>query len=362
MKTDRIRIGIIGLNPESQWAAKSHIPALRLLSDDFEITGVANSNYESAKKAADFFTIPKAYESTSALIHSADNDLIVITVRVPYHFELVKSALEAGKHVYCEHPLGNGVEETRELAALAASGDRLAVVGTQMVVSPDILYLEKLIKDGYVGNVLSTTLIGSGGVSYSGETIAANYYLSDKKNGATMLTIPLGHTLAGVIKVLGEFEAFSSLLLTNFPTVNIKDTGETKQKTTEDQIMIIGKLKSGAAISVHYRGGISRGTNLLWEINGTQGDIQVTAALGHGQLMPLTSWGATDKDKVLQPLTPPAELLEGLPKNPMVTNVLLIYKRIANDIRNNTRTAPSFQDGLNLQELLSQIEEGSTTH
>lgn len=359
MHTPKIRIGIIGLNPENQWASKSHVPAIKLLGDDFEITGVANSNIESARKAAEYFQIPNAYENASALINSADNDLIVVTVRVPYHFELVKSALEAGKHVYCEHPLGNGLEETRELAAMAASKNLVAVAGTQMVVSPEILYLEKLINDGYIGKVLSTTLIGSGGPSFTGETIAANYYLSDKKNGATMLTIPLAHTLAGVKKVLGAFKMLSSVMLNNFTAVKIKDTGETKPKTTEDQIMVIGQLNSGAAISIHYRGGISKGTNLLWEINGTLGDIQVTAALGHGQLMPLTIRGATGADRELQQLTLPAEL-EGLPKNPMVTNVLLIYKRIVDDIRNNTRTAPSFQDGLKLMELIDQIETAST--
>lgn len=359
MKTDKIRIGIIGLNPESQWASRSHIPALQMLNDDYEITGVANSSHESAKKAAEYFNIPNAYENTTALIQSNDNNLIVITVRVPYHFELVKAALETGKHVYCEHPLGNGIEETRELAAIATSKNLLAVVGTQMVVSPDIIYLEKLIQDGYVGSVLSTTLIGSGGPSFTGETVAANYYLSEKKNGATMLTIPLAHTLSGVIKVLGEFEIFSSVLLNNFSTVRIADTGEEKPKTTEDQIMVIGQLKSGAAISVHYRGGLSKETNLLWEINGTQGDIQVTAALGHGQLIPLTIRGAKGEEKELQLLTPPADQIKDLPKNPMVTNVLLMYKRIANDIRNNTRTAPSFQDGLKLMELVNQIEESS---
>nr|WP_281270970.1 Gfo/Idh/MocA family oxidoreductase [Mucilaginibacter oryzae] len=220
----------MGLNPESQWASRSHIPALAILSDEYEITGVANSNYKSAQKAAAFFKIPKAYESASTLIHSEDNDLIVITVRVPYHYELVKVALEAGKHVYCEHPLGNGIEETRDLAAIAASKDVVAVVGTQMVVSPDVLYLEKLIREGYVGKVLSTTLIGSGGPSFTGETVAANYYLSDKTNGATMLTIPLAHTLSGVMKVLGEYDILSSLMLNNFPDVKIRDTGETKPK------------------------------------------------------------------------------------------------------------------------------------
>lgn len=358
MNTNKIKIGIIGLNPSAQWASRSHLPALRLLADEFEIFGVANSSYESSKKAAEAFDIPHAFQNTKELIQSPDVDLVVITVKVPYHFDLVKAALEAGKHVYCEHPLGNGLEETRKLAEIAATKNVVAVVGTQMLVAPEFIYLEKLLNEGYVGKVLSTTLIGSGG-SWAGETVAADYYLSDKKNGATLLTIPLGHTLAGLTRALGGFETLQSSMTSNYPTVKLRDTGEVKPKTSEDQIMVIGTLKSGAAASVHYRGGVTRATNLLWEINGTEGDIQVTGLVGHGQLTQLTIRGAHGDEKELQTLTPPADWYKGLPDSPVVRNVLEIYKKIATDIRNNTRTAPTFQDAVVLHELLDSIERGA---
>jgi len=95
----------------------------------------------------------------------------------------------------------------------------------------------------------------------------------------------------------------------------------------------------------------------LWEINGTNGDIQVTGPLGHGQLIPLTIRGATGEERELRPLTPPAQLLEGLPQDPVVRNVLLLYKRFANDIRNNTHAAPTIQDGLKLMGLAEEIEK-----
>jgi Predicted dehydrogenases and related proteins len=358
MNIGKIKVGFIGLNPNSQWASTSHVPALMHLSDTFEIIGVANSTHESAVKAAGVLQIPIAYENPEALIASADIELVVITVKVPYHYDLVKAALEAGKHVYCEHPLGNGLIETEQLAAIAARKNVVAAVGTQMVVSPEVIYLEHLIKDGYVGRILSTTLIGSGG-PWSDETISTNYYLHDKTNGATMLTIPLAHTLAGLTKVLGGFDTLTAKMTNNFTTVKLTDTGEIKPKTAEDQIMLIGQLKNGAAISIHYRGGVSRGTNLLWEINGTDGDIQVTGPLGHGQLIPLTIRGAKRKDKELQTLPIPDEMYEGLPDNPVIRNVAQVYKRVAADIRNKTKTAPSFEDAVILGQLLNNIEQSS---
>src|SRR5690606_29072582 len=110
-----------------------------------------NTSLASARKAADAFGLPHAFENPQALVGSPEIDLVVVTVRVPYHRELVTAALNAGKHVYCEWPLGNGLAEARELAALAEAGGQVAAVGTQMRVAPEVEYLRQLIADGYVG-------------------------------------------------------------------------------------------------------------------------------------------------------------------------------------------------------------------
>lgn len=356
--TQRIRIGFIGLNPDSHWAATAHLPALQSLSDDFVITGVANSTAESAQATARALQLPHAFENAQALIQSPEIDLVVVTVKVPHHFKLVKAALEAGKHVYCEHPLGNGLEEAKTLARIAEEKGVVAVVGTQMVVAPEVAYLKKLIAEGYVGQVLSTTLIGSGG-NWANETIAEYYYLFDKANGATMLTIPLGHTLAGLMEVLGGFQTLKAQIVTNFPTVKIAESGVEKPKTAEDQIMIAGVLESGAAVSVHYRGGVCKGTNLLWEINGTEGDIQVTGANGHGQMVQLHIQGAKSHEESMVPLTLPADMYQGLPDDAIARNVARNYALLAEDIRKGTRNAPTFQSAVRLHERFDAIEKSA---
>ena len=51
-------------------------------------------------------------------------------------------------------------------------------------------------------------------------------------------------------------------------------------------------LKSGAAASVHYRAGKSAGNNFVWKINGSDGDLVMTADEGHVAFYPLTIKGA----------------------------------------------------------------------
>ena len=93
-----------------------HVPALRVLTDDFKIIGVANTNRESAQKAAAAMDIDRAFGDVAQLVAAPKVDIVTVTVKVPGHFEIVKAAINAGKHVYCEWPLGNGPAEAQELA------------------------------------------------------------------------------------------------------------------------------------------------------------------------------------------------------------------------------------------------------
>src|SRR5205807_8344344 len=152
----RIRVGIIGANPDRGWAAQAHIPALKSLSDDFEITALSTSRRDSADAAGKLFGVPLAFDNHQDLVNSAV-DVVAVTVKVPHHLELASAALEAGKAVYCEWPLGNGLQEAETLAALAKKKGVLAVAGLQARSAPSVAFVRDLIKQGYVGEVLSTT-------------------------------------------------------------------------------------------------------------------------------------------------------------------------------------------------------------
>src|SRR5437867_3525057 len=272
----RIRVGIIGANPDRGWASQAHIPALKSLLHDFGITALSTSRRESADAAGKSFGVRLAFDNHHDLVNSDAVDVVAVTVKVPYHLELTMAALEAGKAVYCEWPLGNGLNEAETLAALAKKKGVLAVAGLQARSAPTVAYVRDLITQGYVGEVLSTTLVGSG-MGWGPTVQPFNAYLNDKKNGATMLSIALGHAADGLCYCLGEVRELSATMTVRRKTFTIAGTGESKPMNAEDQVVVSGLLEGGAAFSIHYRSGVSRGTNLLWEINGTEGDLQLTA-------------------------------------------------------------------------------------
>src|SRR5260221_8946705 len=302
----RIRVGIIGPNPDRGWAAQAHIPALKSLPDDFEITALSTSRRQSADAAGKLFGVPLAFDNHQDLVNSAGVDVVVVTVKVPHHLELATAALAAGKAVYCEWPLGNGLKEAENLAALAKKKGVLAVAGLQARSAPSVAYVRDLIEQGYVGEVLSTTLIGSG-MGWGPTVPPYNAYLNDKKNGATMLSIALGHTADALCYCLGEVHELSATLAVRRKTFTIAGTDERKPMTTEDQVGVTGLLEGGAALSIHYRGGVSRGTNLLWEINGTDGDLQLTAAGGQAQIFEMEVRGGKGAQSALEVLPVPGQ-------------------------------------------------------
>ena len=147
------RVGFVGFQSGRSWAAVAHLPGIRAQQERFEAFGVANRTHESSVAAADANRIPYAYGSVDELVNDAAVDIVAVTVRVPHHREVVTKALEAGKMVFCEWPLGKDLQEAEELDALARQKNIRTFIGTQALVSPQILHLKTLVTAGRIGKL-----------------------------------------------------------------------------------------------------------------------------------------------------------------------------------------------------------------
>src|SRR5256884_8116822 len=257
-RAKRIRVGIIGANPDRGWAAQAHIPALTSLSDDVEIPALSTTRRESADAASKLFDVAAAFDNHQELVNSPAVDVIAVTVKVPYHLELVTAALEARKAVYCEWPLGNGLREAETLAALAKKQGVLAVAGLQARSAPAVAYVRDLIKQGYVGKVLSTTLVGSG-MGWGPTVEPFNVYMNDEKNGATMLSIGVGHAADALCHCLGEGRELSATMTMRRKSFPVPGTAESMPMAADDPPAGSGLPQGGAAFSIRHPGASPRG-------------------------------------------------------------------------------------------------------
>ncbi|GLX68888.1 Gfo/Idh/MocA family protein [Paenibacillus glycanilyticus] len=361
MNKQKIGVGIIGASPSNpySWAVNSHIPSIKALADEYELRAVSTSRQSTAKDAEKKYGVP-GFDNHLDLINHAGVDLVVVTVKVPYHHEIITAALDAGKMVFSEWPLGNGLDEAKELAKCAETAGTRTIVGLQARYSPVIRYARDLISEGYVGDVLGTTLVGSG-MGWTGVTDRLNSYVYDKANGVTVLSVPIMHTLDALQYVLGDFSTISAEMVSNQTESLVADTNIIIPFTSPNHVSIVGTLTNGTAVSVFYRGGTSRGENMRWEINGTKGDLVITAPSGHTQLAELKLQGGRNQEHRVEDLTVPEyyyghHLPTGIP-----SNTARIYEHFAKDLRDGTYTTPDFAHALRQHKLLSVIETASQT-
>jgi predicted dehydrogenase len=362
MPESTLGVGIIGVSAVRGWAATAHIPALRVLPN-YEIRALSAHSAESARAAGEVFGVRAVFSDHEQMVTQPDIDVVAVTVKVPHHRELVSTALAAGKAVYCEWPLGRDLDDARAMAALAAEQGVRTVVGLQARQAPAIEFVQELLSDGYVGEVLSTAMVG---LSVPGDVVGQpNAYMLDKTNGANVLTIAVGHSLDILNYVLGEFADLSAVSDLRRPLLTIEETGEQIVKTAPDQIAAIGTLTSGATASIHVREGVAGGTGFLWEINGTDGTLQITADQAQPQIFPLTVAGAKGRNEPAE-LAVPAALtqrwpaltsLEGAP----AYNVGRAYAAFAADIDNGTHTVPDFADAVRRHEVIAAIESSAAS-
>src|SRR5438477_539278 len=158
-------VGIIGVSPIRGWATTAHIPALRVLPN-YEIRALSAHDAESARAIGEAFGVSAVFSDHEELVIQPDIDVVVVTVKVPHHRELVSAALAAGKAVYCEWPVGRDLEDARAMATLAAKQGVRTVAGLQARQAPAIEFVQQLLRDGYVGEVLSTAVVGGSGFQW----------------------------------------------------------------------------------------------------------------------------------------------------------------------------------------------------
>ena len=362
MKDFKIRVGIVGASSVKGWALISHIPALTKLPV-YELTAVSTTNIVSATESKKKFGAKFGFDNHEELVRHPDVDLVVIAVKTPDHFNIVKLALENNKHIYCEWPLGNGLAETQELVRLAQSRNVICAIGLQGRYSPSINQIRDLIQNNTIGRVLSATMIASAGEVFGGTIAAADAYMCESQNGATMLTIQFGHFVDYFCYVLGEFSSLNSTILTQNNKAIVNETGVEIDCRSPDQIIVNGIIAKDIAAVIHIRGGQPKVNNFMWEIHGTEGDVLISLDAGYlhmNELSILLSQKG-NRDLIKIDIDDSFKIVEFEDPNVPAYSLSHLYKALAKDIENNKQTVPSFRDALSRYKLIEKVKLAAET-
>ena len=144
----KLRVGIIGAGGIVR---QRHLPALQALPQ-VEVVAVCNASEETARRVAADFHIPQVVDEWAEMIERTDLDIIWIGTPPVLHAPLTISALESGKHVFCQARMAMNLAEAREMLAAAQARPQQV---TMLCPAPHgmrgDLFFQKLLRDGYVG-------------------------------------------------------------------------------------------------------------------------------------------------------------------------------------------------------------------
>ncbi|WP_305785203.1 Gfo/Idh/MocA family protein [Symbioplanes lichenis] len=279
MDNERLRVGIIGADTRASWSQVSHVPAIQAL-DGFELTAVATRREESAREAAAAFGAPHWYADPAALIHDDAVDIVTIAVRVPAHHDLVLAALDAGKTVYCEAPLGVSPEQTRALAAAAGPGRH--VIGLQGRLNPAVRRAAQVIAGGGIGRPVQARVVSTSS-GFGPVTMSAYDYFERADAGANLVTITAGHTLDIVEALLGDVTEVDARAETAWPRPTFADTGETGVREVPDHVDVLARTAGGTVFTASVLGGVAPGdATFRFELRGTEGWLTLTGGSLYG--------------------------------------------------------------------------------
>ena len=356
-----LRVGLIGAG--GRWGPRAHVPALKGVPAT-ELYAMCTAHKETAQAAADKFGVECAYGSDSALNADKRVEAVAVAVRVPAHYELCKNAIEAGKHVFCEWPLGANTKEAEELAALARKNNVRTMVGLQRRASPAYLYMRELVQQGYVGQVLSVnlSLMNSGVLTRPSDRT----WQRDATLGANTLTITFGHVLDAMCMVVGELAEVSAIVSTQVPQWFETDTKKYVDVTAPDNIMAHGRLENGAVVTANCGVHPYLGSGHRLEIYGKEGTLAMIGGGEGGQELRRKIMGGHKDDKALQELAVP-ERFKWVPeavRNGPEYDVGQMWVKFAEAIHsgaNDDYNLPDFDHAVRRHQMLDTIVRASQT-
>ena len=219
-----VKIGIVGIGAISG----IYLENITKMFKEIEIVGVCDLIAERAEKAVADYNIPKLYKDMHELFADPEVDIVLNLTRPYEHYDVSIAAIEAGKHVYSEKPLGATLDEGKQLVAAAKAKGTLIGGAPDTFLGAGIQTCRKLIDDGAIGTVVgaSAFMVCRGHESWHPDP--EFYY----KHGGGPLFDMGPYYLTALVNLMGGISGVSGMARASFPTRTI--TSEPKFGTIVD--------------------------------------------------------------------------------------------------------------------------------
>jgi predicted dehydrogenase len=281
-----VGIGVVGMG----WMGEAHSRAYRLVADRFADRGIsarlvacADVDAGRAEAARARFGFERSTTDWRGVVDDPAVEAISITAPNASHLAVIRAALEAGKHVNCEKPVGRTPEETLEAAQLARAAGQITFVGYNYRWAPVVQHAASLIAAGALGELTHYRGRFLNGYASDPDGVLSWRFLAEQGYGALsdLLShaIDMAHLLAGPIdEVVGSRETFIRTRPLPRPGGTHYDTASPDdprgEVTNEDYVGALVRFRSGARGTIEACRVITGSQcDLAFEVHGTKGAL-----------------------------------------------------------------------------------------
>ena len=269
MSVKPLRVGVVGAGMISEIYLKNMIHRF----DCLEVDSICSAHMESARKRAAQFGIQvRPYE---AMLNDPSIDMIVNLTPTPAHEDIIRRALEAGKHVYTEKTMTGSHETALALAKLAREKGLYLGSAPDTFLGAALQTARKAIDDGLIGEVNSFAIAAN----RDNNLLTSFFRFLNLPNGGVGYDYAVYH-LTALVSLLGPVKQVAASVRAPYPTHIDKnpacDTfGKPIPTPNESEIMAILKLKSGAAGTVHFNSDSCMADQAFFCVYGTRGMLYI---------------------------------------------------------------------------------------
>lgn len=374
--TDTLRVAMIGYGFMGAAHSQAWRTAPRVfdLPKAIEMTVIVGRNADAVAASADKWGWRESATDWREVIARDDIDIVDIVTPGHSHDEIAIAALAAGKHVLCEKPLANTVDDAERMVHAAEASSAIAMLGFTYRRVPALTRARDLIAEGRIGTVQQVR------AAYRQDWLVdpqapLSWRLKKDEAGAGALGDIGGHAidlvqfLTGqtVDRISGVIETIVSERPVETERVGIAGVGgdEYGEVTVDDLALFTGRLSGGALASFEAtRFATGRKNELTVEISGSEGAISFN--LEDMNVLHVYDRTVEDVDQgftrvvVTEPGHP---YLEGWwPAGHMLGYEHAFshqVKDLVEAIDAGTAPAPTFADGAQVQRVIAAVEASS---
>ncbi len=345
----KLRVGVVGTG----FGTTVQIPAFRA-HPRVEVVAVASGQPGKARKVADAFGIPHAFDASGNLA-AADLDLVSITTPTHLHHPMTMAALAAKRHVLCEKPMARSVAEAADMLAAAERARVAHVIDHELRFNPNRRKVKALIAEGFVGQPrhVLVTQVGPG----RADPTRPWTWWADEDRGGGLLGALGSHQIDLLRYWLGEIESAAGTAEVYIKERPDPDRGGHRPVTADDFTTFSLRFASGAVATVLLSAVTAHARGPRLEIWGDEG----TLVLDDAERL----WGAR-RDRDLEELTEPEPLSPppGMNYGPLWgLSFIRLVDHLVTAILDQGPIAPAatFRDGLAVQRVMDAIRATAKT-